>query len=354
MTMHDGLIDQTTRFKKRIASSNLSNYKVVKRGQLVVGFPIDEGVLDFQESYPAAIVSPAYGVWNLVDEERVDRRYLKLALRSPGAFAYYRTKLRGSTARRRSLPTDVFLALPIPLPTLPEQRRIAAVLDHAEALRAKRRHVLAHIDALTESIFEDFFRQQPDRWAQLSELAEKVVVGHVGPTSEFFRSEGVPFLRTGNVGRGEIVREGLAYITTDFHSRLRKSQIRSGDVLISRVITDEVRASAAPEDLDGANCANIIVVRPSDRLLTSTLVGYLGRAETQRQLIARRVGSAQGVVNTGVLKHLSTPVYPVERQRVLSTIVEAVSARRAAERRAMNVGDELFASLQVRAFDGRL
>ena len=59
MTMHDGLVDQADKFKKRVASSDTSQYKVVKRNQLVVGFPIDEGVLSFQNRYDHAIVSPA-------------------------------------------------------------------------------------------------------------------------------------------------------------------------------------------------------------------------------------------------------------------------------------------------------
>ncbi|HCX85215.1 MAG TPA: hypothetical protein DHV14_08785 [Micrococcales bacterium] len=290
------------------------------------------------------------GFKSLVPGPDLDAKYLYHWLKSKTA--YLQSLGNGATFKELSKKTTEQIA--VPLPPLPEQRRIAAILDHADALRAKRRQVLAHLEALSESIFEDFFLQQPDGWARLSELAEKVVVGHVGPTSEFFRPTGVPFLRTGNVGHGEIVREGLAYVTTDFHQRLKKSQIRRGDVLISRVITDEVRAAIAPEDLDGANCANIIVVRPSDRLLPATVLGYLGRAETQRRLVGRRVGSAQGVVNTSVLKELSTPTYSVERQQHLTARVEEISAQRAAERRAIDAEEELFTSLRYRAFRGDL
>ena len=49
MTMHEGLIDQASKFKKRVASADTTEYKVVRRNQLVVGFPIDEGVLSFQD-----------------------------------------------------------------------------------------------------------------------------------------------------------------------------------------------------------------------------------------------------------------------------------------------------------------
>lgn len=52
MTMRDGLVEQANKFKKRVASQDLSGYKVVRLSQLVVGFPIDEGVLAKREPWP--------------------------------------------------------------------------------------------------------------------------------------------------------------------------------------------------------------------------------------------------------------------------------------------------------------
>ncbi len=57
----------------------------------------------------------------------------------------------------------------IPLPPLPEQRRIAEILDKADALRAKRRAALAQLDTLTQSIFLDMFGDpatNPKGWPQ--------------------------------------------------------------------------------------------------------------------------------------------------------------------------------------------
>lgn len=95
MTMHNGLVDQFDKFNKRVASQDTSAYKVIERGQLVVGFPIDEGVLDFQTMYDEAIVSPAYGVWELSGKYEVSREYLGAYLRSDHAIAYYKAKLQG-------------------------------------------------------------------------------------------------------------------------------------------------------------------------------------------------------------------------------------------------------------------
>ena len=157
MTMHEGLVDQRAKFKKRVASANTAAYKLVRRNQLVVGFPIDEGVLSFQNLYDEAIVSPAYNTWRLRADTEVEPAYLERFLRSPRALAFYRTKLRGTTARRRTLPSDIFLRLAVPLPPLLEQRRIAAILDKTDALRAKRRAALAYFDTLTQSLFLDMF-----------------------------------------------------------------------------------------------------------------------------------------------------------------------------------------------------
>ena len=87
----------------------------MSRRQLVVGFPIDEGVLSIQNKYDNAIVSPAYNIWDIA-EPNIEPIYLEKYLRGPRSLDFYKKKLRGSTARRRSLPPDVFLDYSIPLP----------------------------------------------------------------------------------------------------------------------------------------------------------------------------------------------------------------------------------------------
>ena len=64
--------------------------------------------------------------------------------------------MKGAAGQRR-VPADFFATLQIPLPPLAEQQRIAAILDKADALRAKRRAALVYLDTLTQSIFLDMF-----------------------------------------------------------------------------------------------------------------------------------------------------------------------------------------------------
>jgi type I restriction enzyme S subunit len=108
----------------------------------------------------------------------------------------------------------------------------------------------------------DYSTSIPDDWTEsrLQDACESVTVGHVGSTSEFYEEVGVLFLRTGNLMSEKITLNDVKYIGTRFHDKLRKSQIRPGDVLVSRVgYTGS--AALVPHDFPEANCANIIIIR---------------------------------------------------------------------------------------------
>ena len=156
MTMHDGLVFQDDKFKKAIASKDKSDYKVVKRNQLVISFPIDEGVLATQRIVDAGIVSPAYGIWD-INQERVLPEFLEYALRCDRALNYYKAKLRGSTARRRSLPTPTLLAFTIPLPGISEQQHILEVIRKVKSLISCRTEEITELDNLIKARFVEMF-----------------------------------------------------------------------------------------------------------------------------------------------------------------------------------------------------
>ena len=156
MTMHDGIVFQNDRFKKQIASIDQSTYNVVRRKQLVVSFPIDEGVLAIQDITDAGIVSPAYKIWN-VDESKIIPKFLELFLRSPHSIQFYKAKLRGSTARRRSITDSDLLSMNLPNKTISEQESIIQTLDKLQSIIAHRKQQLLKLDELVKARFVEMF-----------------------------------------------------------------------------------------------------------------------------------------------------------------------------------------------------
>ncbi|MCB0056578.1 MAG: restriction endonuclease subunit S, partial [Caldilineaceae bacterium] len=88
--------------------------------------------------------------------EKLDGRYLVHFLRRQEVREDGERKMTGSGGQRR-VPKHFIESLEIPLPPPAEQRRIAAILDKADALRTKRREGLAQLDRLAQSIFVEMF-----------------------------------------------------------------------------------------------------------------------------------------------------------------------------------------------------
>ena len=156
ITMRDGIVLQSSRFKKSIASVDTSDYKVVYNGQLVIAFPIDEGLIYTQDIADAGIMSHAYNVWN-VDFLEIDRKFLVLYLHCPFSMAYYKSKLRGTTMRRRSMPKEDLLNMPLPVPSFSVQQSIVSELDKINELIRLKKEQLKDYDNLAQSIFYEMF-----------------------------------------------------------------------------------------------------------------------------------------------------------------------------------------------------
>jgi type I restriction enzyme S subunit len=169
----------------------------------------------------------------------------------------------------------------------------------------------------------------------LEQAAEKVVVSYVGPSSQYFRDEGVPFLRTGNVGDREIIFDNLNYVVSEFHLKQKKSILHENDILVSRVISDQINCAAVPKRLDGANCGNIIIIRPGKNINHRYLLHLISSPLAQRTLLKRKVGSAQSVVNTKVLKTWEIPLPPLAEQQRIAAILDKADTLRAKRRAAL-------------------
>lgn len=177
MTMHNGLMFQSERFDKQIASQDCSKYLVVKRNQLVEGFPIDEAVLSAQTITDIGIVSPAYKIWD-IKTEKIVPEYLERALRSERSIQYYKGKLRGSTARRRTISDENFLNLEIRFRKLEDQKKIIEILNKVHNVLSKKKAKLENLDKLVKARFVEMFGNigRDDRGWGLSSLGKACII----------------------------------------------------------------------------------------------------------------------------------------------------------------------------------
>jgi len=357
MTMRDGLVDQAKKFKKRVASVDTSSYKVVSRNQLVVGFPIDEGVLSFQDLYDEAVVSPAYDVWELKPEREVEPRYLERFLRSPLALGYYSRKLRGTTARRRTLPDDIFLTLEVPFPHAAEQRRIADLLDKADSIRRQRMEVIALTDDLLRSTFVAMFGDpatNPKGWPMKPlEQFGSITTGNTPPRDhpEYYGGE-IEWIKSDNINTPAHVltraAEGLS-----FEGRAVARIVPAGSTLITCIAGSfDCIGNVGLADREVAFNQQINAVTPGPctdyRFLYSALL--VGKRLVQ----SASTHSMKGMVSKGKLESIEFPEPPFEMQLEFGKGFDRLMALNRRLEEACVASSALFESLIARAFTGKL
>lgn len=248
----------------------------------------------------------------------------------------------------------------VPLPPLPEQRRIAEILDKADALRAKRRAALAQLDTLTQSIFLDMFGDpisNPRGWptVRFEQLCERVTVGIVVQPASYYVSEGVPALRSLNIRPGKIVLDDLVYFSkSDNDTKLAKTKLRAGDVVLVRS-GQPGTAAVVPPELDGVNAIDILIATPDQQLTNPTfLCEFFNSAGGRDLVLSRQRGQVQKHLNVGSLNQAILPLPSIDLQCEFAARVAAVERYREAELASSTALDALFASLQHRAFRGEL
>lgn len=291
--------------------------------------------------------------------DRLDARYLLHFLRQPRVLLEGKRQMTGSAGQRR-VPTGFLQKLKIPLPLVGEQRRIAAILDHADVLRVKRREALARFNDLADTIFLDMFStllgSRGTSRVRLKSLTSLITKGTT-PTSvglNFVRS-GVPFLRVQNLVDGAVAFSPHdLFISDESQAVLKRSRIFPYDVLVSIAGTIG-RSAIVPNDFPEMNCNQAIaVVRPREGVSSEFIRAWLSTHDALRQISTSAVTATISNLSLSQLGGLMVPVIRESDQREFSRRIEGLQHIKR-HSQASGVGMErLFHSLQARAFSGQL
>lgn len=295
--------------------------------------------------------------------DKLDGRYLVHFLRRDQVRIDGERKMTGSAGQRR-VPKHFLETLSIRLPPLPEQRRIAAILDQADTLRAKRREALVQLDSLTQSIFIEMFGDPSEKTAKfanypLHELLEGDFQNGAYFPKEAYVESGVEMVHMSDAFGGVIKRGNLKRVKCS-SSDIEKYSLTVDDLIIARrsLTYDGAAKPCMVPKADEALIfeSSFIRVRPNkERVAPLFLFHYLNNNRVREKFVRPYVTqSTISGINQSNLSKVPVMLPPMALQREFYKRVEAIEVIEKKHVESVTELNALFASLQHRAFRGEI
>lgn len=334
---------------ERLTASDISRYKILRQAWFAYNpMRLNIGSIARWQGSEDVLVSPDYVVFRCLDdveeEDRITPQYFDHLRRTEQWSAY--VNRAGDGGVRVRIYFDDIAELRVCLPELDEQRKIADCLDALAdllALEADRLKTLhAHKHGLAQQIlprpgqsqplvrFPDF--RQASAWheVKLGLMTGKVGSG-VTPKGgdKNYRPDGRPFIRSQNVGWGELLLEDVAYIDEDTHAGFTASELATGDVLLNITGASIGRSVVADDRIAGGNVnQHVCIIRAKPQVLhPGFLSQYLLSAHGQAQIDSAQAGGNRQGLNFAQIRGFLIPTPgTVEEQAKVADCLKSADA----------------------------
>lgn len=318
ITKQDGIIMQSEKFKKRIASADTSDYKIIPRGKLVQGIHIDEGNFGIQDIVDNGIVSPAYGVWD-INDGLVIPKYLEMVLRSPKSIEFYRSKLTGTVNRRGHMSDADFLSMDIPLPDRDTQSKILKTMKQTTSVLYSRQQQLAKLDELIKARFVEMFGDPVNNllhWkkVKLSELAD-IKIGPFGSLlhKEDYVTGGHPLVNPSHIIDGKIIVDNDLTLTDEKYSELVSYHLKKDDIVLGR--RGEM-GRCAVVDREGLLCGTgSLLLRPTGVVTADYIQKIISFPTFKKTIEDMAVGQTMPNLNVPIVSNFMIILPPLSVQK---------------------------------------
>jgi type I restriction enzyme S subunit len=314
-------------------------------------------VIPIQARFPRYVISQSQ-MKLTVDSSKADSRFVYYAFRSPKSQAILLSRTQATGVPHINL--GILKDFTIPLPPLPEQQRIADILDKAEGIRRKRREAKLLSSDLPLAIFRDTFEGNltSATTRSLADVAEVVSGVAKGRHLNGQRTREVPYLRVANVQAGYLDLSEIKTIPAT-EAEIAELTLQRGDVLLTEGGDHDKLGRGALWEHDVKDCIHqnhVFRVRTNRDLLSPTVFVYFLQTERAKGYFLKCAKKTTNLatINMRQLRALPVPVPPPQLQRRFEKELPPARDLIARQTTAGEQADDLFKALVQRAFRGEL
>ena len=323
---------------------------------------LPKGSILFSSRAPIGLIAIAgkemctnQGFKSLVPNALVDSAYLYWCIRNftPQLAA------QGSGTTFKELSKTIVEKFQIPIPPLEEQKRIAAILDKADAIRRSRKKAIALTEELLRSTFLDMFGDpvtNPKGWEikALSEICTKITDGtHKTPN---YVTQGVPFLSAKNIKPHKIDWANTRFIEKEEHNALiSRCYPEHGDILLTK--SGSIGAAAIVDrTIDFSLFESVALIKIADKEVVSSifLASLLNSERIKSFYIKNTKGVAIKHLHLVDIRQLPIIMPPKNEQELFVKMTDSIKSLESKVKKHYSYSDNIFNSLLQKAFRGEL
>jgi len=241
----------------------------------------------------------------------------------------------------------------IPLPPLPIQKRIAEILDAADALKRKDQALLKKYDELAQAIFIDMFGANKEI-VKLNQITTKITDGvHAKPN---YQETGVPFLSVKNATNRFLDFNNSKFITqSDHESYTKRCKPEFEDILYTKVGATYGRAAIVDSKKEFSIYVSLALIKPDRSKVYPYYLNFVLNTNYVKNQADRRVKGA-GVPDLHLveIKDFDIPLPTYKEQLEFSNVIENLNRNIISTKNQIIQSENLFQTLIQKAFKGEL
>lgn len=308
-----GIISQKDYFDREIVNNeNLDGYYIVRNDDFIynprISVTAPVGPINRNRLGRNGVMSPLYTVFRTHD---IDNLYLEFYFKTTKWHRFM--KLNGDSGARFdrfTISSIQFMEMPIPYPTLEEQRKIGEYFDSLDNLITLHQRKCEETKNLKKYMLQKMFPQNghsvpeirfsgfTEDWEQrkLSDIYGSIGNAFVGTATPYYAEQGHFYLESNNVKDGQINHNSEIFINDEFYEKQKDKWLHTGDMVM--VQSGHVgHAAVIPEELDNTAAHALIMFRNPKEKIEPYFLNY----EYQTNKAKKKI---ENITTGNTIKHI--------------------------------------------------
>lgn len=352
----NGLVDNGLYIDESMYEDFKAKYGVPIAGDLLVTAVGTLGKVYIVKEFDRFYFKDASVIW-LTPNVQIDSSYVRHALNSTDVQRFIQNS-SGATVGTYTISRANETV--IPLPPLSEQKRIAAILDKADAIRRKRQRAIQVADDLLRAVFLDMFGDpavNPKEWElkSLADVCKKITDGtHHSPP---IINSGVPYVTAKHLKKtGLQFFDDPWYVSEEDHRAIySRCAPERNDVLYIKDGATTGLAAINEYDFEFSTLSSLALLKPDfQKVFSEYLIVCLNSPEIRRVMIANMAGAAITRLTLAKIKSVRIPVPPIEMQEKFKDLYVKIRETTGRISGGVDASAEAFGAISQKAFTGQL